>query len=438
MKKLDDKETFDSVKTGIIKNSDLPTKVIRENYKALFNHAKTLKLCGRATPESITDIRWVAKCFNKLKEFVQTYSGYTKDTTRRIQYETIAWILISINKKKHKEDSRWFWNQAMFLQDKIDKARDENLFTDDQLQNYVSYSEMLKTQQKWNKAWLQDPKNVKLNIYHLLLALNTLIPPMRKNYHDMEFWRKKEAPPVNETNYLWEQYPSRWTMVVNYDKVENKRRAKDYDRQEMKLEDEIEGVTNGKKLNEIINKSLVYLPRDYVLPGIRNKDAPMNRNSYDKAFQTIFNKKVTQNVIRKAYVNHFYGKSSLGVKKQIAYKMRHSVQVAEQSYQKINIPKAPKTSKKAKDASDNDEDDNDVEDNVNEPPAPRQPVPKPVAKRTYFDPSAYSKAYREKHPSKIKQQRADYYVKNKEKAFHNQMAFFASQFLVYRMPSYQD
>jgi len=77
--------------------------------------------------------------------------------------------------------------------------------------------------------------------------------------------------------------------------------------------------------------------------------------------------------------------------------------------------KHQKTSKKAKDASDNDEDDNDVEDNVNEPPAPRQPVPKPVAKRTYFDPAAYSKAYREKHPAKIKQQRADYYVKNKEK-----------------------
>ncbi len=121
---------------------------------------------------------------------------------------------------------------------------------------------------------------------------------------------------------------------------------------------------------------------------------------------------MTQNVIRKAYVNHFYGKSSLGVKKQIAFRMRHSVQVAEQSYQKINIPKAPKTPKKAKDASDNDD---NADDNVNEPPAPRQPVPKPVAKRTYFDPSAYSKAYREKHPEKIKKQRADYYVKNKEK-----------------------
>jgi hypothetical protein len=138
----------------------------------------------------------------------------------------------------------------------------------------------------------------------------------------------------------------------------------------------------------------------------------MNRNSYDKALQTIFNKKVTQNVIRKAWVNHWYGISSLGVKKQISFRMRHSVQVAEQSYQKINIPKPPKASKKAKDVSD---DDDNADDNVNEPPAPRQPVPKPVAKRTYFDPAAYSKAYREKHPAKIKQQRADYYVKNKEK-----------------------
>ena len=65
----------------------------------------------------------------------------------------------------------------------------------------------------------------------------------------MEFWRKKEAQPENETNYLWEQYPSRWKMVINYDKVENKRKAKGYDRQEFKIEDEIKGVTQGKKLN---------------------------------------------------------------------------------------------------------------------------------------------------------------------------------------------
>lgn len=419
VKKLDDKPTFDAIKTGITEYQNLPTDVIKKNYKALFNHAKGGTICDRRTKvTSITDITWVAKCFKQLKKFVQTYQGYTKDTTRRFQYETIAWILLSIDKHKYGEDSRWFWNEAMRLQDAIDKERDENLLTDDQLDNFVPYPALLKMQQKWHKAWLLDPKNKKNNLYHLLLALNTLIPPVRKNYHNMEFWRKKEAPPENDTNYLWEQYPSRWTIVLNYDKIENKRRAKGYDRQLIKIEDEIKGVTQGKKLNDIINKSLIHMPREYVLTGVRNTDSPMNRNSYDKALFTIFNKHVTQNLIRKAWVNYWYGRSSLGVKKQIASLMRHSVQVAEQSYTKINLKK-PKSSKKTKDVFDDESDDSDEY----ELPEPRPPVPKPQPKKEYFDPAKYSKEYRKKHPEKIKRQRAEYYQKNKTKVLRNKILY---------------
>jgi len=432
VKKLDDKPTFDAIQTGITEFQNLPTDVIKKNYRALYNHAKGGTVCDRRTKlRSISDITWVAKCFKQLKNFVQTHPGYTKDTTRRFQYETIAWILLSIDKHKHKEDSRWFWNEAMRLQDDIDKERDENLLSDDQLHNFVPYPDLLKEQQKWHKAWLLDPKNKKLNLYHLLLALNTLIPPVRKNYHEMEFWRKKEAPPENETNYLWEQYPSRWTMVINYDKVENKRKVKGYDRQEFKIEDEIKGVTQGKKLNEIINKSLIHYPREYVLTGIRTTDAPMNRNSYDKALFTIFKKHVTQNLIRKAYVNHFYGKVSLGVKKQIAFRMRHSVQVAEQSYQKINLPKKFK-SKSKKDVSESDDDDDGYE-----LPEPRPPVPKPQVKKEYFDPAKYSKEYRKKHPEKIKKQRAEYYQKNKGRVLRNKILWMLNVAQTVKHPTKQ-
>lgn len=415
VKKLDDKATFDAIKTGITKYQDLPTDVVKKQYKALFNHAKYENICDRRTTlDTLTDITWVSKCFNKLKTFVQTHTGYKKDSTRRFQYEAIAWILLSIDKQKHKEDSRWFWNEAIRLQNKIDEERDENLLNPEQLENFVRYPDLLKMQQKWHKAWLLEPKNIKLNIYHLLLALNTLIPPVRKNYHEMEFWRKKERPPENDTNYMWEQYQSRWTLVINYDKVENKRKAKDFDRQEFQIEDEIKGVTNGKQLNEIINKSLLHYPRDYVLTGIRNTNAPMNRNSYDKALFTIFDKHVTQNLIRKAWVNYWYGKVSLGVKKQIAFRMRHSVQVAEQSYKKINLPKS---NKKSKDLSEDDDDDYELP----EPRPPRPPVPEPQPKKEYFNPAAYSKAYRKKHPEKIKKQRAEYYQKNKERVLRNKI-----------------
>lgn len=39
VKKLDDKSTFDAIQTGITEYHNLPTAVIKKNYKALYNHA---------------------------------------------------------------------------------------------------------------------------------------------------------------------------------------------------------------------------------------------------------------------------------------------------------------------------------------------------------------------------------------------------------------
>lgn len=42
-------------------------------------------------------------------------------------------------------------------------------------------------------------------------------------------------------------------MVINADKIEAKRKSRDLPRQIMRLNDDIEGVTNGKRLNELIS-----------------------------------------------------------------------------------------------------------------------------------------------------------------------------------------
>ena len=79
---------------------------------------------------------------------------------------------------------------------------------------------------------MQKEIDKKLNIYHLILALNTYIPPLRLNLINMEFHRERKAPPSNiQTNYLWEKTTGKWVIVLNYDKIENKRQAKGYDRE---------------------------------------------------------------------------------------------------------------------------------------------------------------------------------------------------------------
>ena len=336
VKKLDDKPTYDAIVTNITDYNDLPTVNVKNIYRTLYNYSNNFKLCD--SQDTFNNILWIGDCFDKLKTFIQTNAGYKKDSSLRFQYEAIAWILLSIDKIKHKENSRWFWNEGLRIQTKINIDRDNNIMGVDQLCNYEPYTELQRVQRSLYETWLLDPNSQYKNTRALILALNVLVPPLRKNYHDMIIWRKSEPPPKNDNNYLWEEFPKRWTYVINYDKVENKRRAKNLPRQTFAIDDEISGVTNGKMLNNIINKSLIYYPREYLLTGTCKTGSPMSSHMYGFTISKIFKKNVSQNLIRKAYINHFYDKHSICIKREIAKRMRHSVEVAEQSYRKINVP----------------------------------------------------------------------------------------------------
>lgn len=119
----------------------------------------------------------------------------------------------------------------------------------------------------------------------------------------------------------------------------------------MRLSDDIPDVTNGKLLNEIINESLKYAPRNYVLIGVKSKEA-MGASGYDAALAAMFSpKRPTQNTLRKAYINYWHRKElSTGKLKDIAFRMRHTLFVAMESYRKINAGgelKSPPTDEKA-------------------------------------------------------------------------------------------
>jgi len=72
----------------------------------------------------------------------------------------------------------------------------------------------------------------------------------------------------------------------------------------MNLDDEIEGVTNGRKLQEIINMSLKYAPRNWVLIGVKTKEP----------LRVMFNpQQPRQNLLRKSYVNFTHRLKSMAV-----------------------------------------------------------------------------------------------------------------------------
>ena len=65
-------------------------------------------------------------------------------------------------------------------------------------------------------------------------------------------------------------------------------------------------MTDGQKLNEIINKSLLYAPRNYPLIGLKTHEM-MSASGYDSALREMFKpKQPRQNIIRKAFINYWH------------------------------------------------------------------------------------------------------------------------------------
>ena len=106
------------------------------------------------------------------------------------------------------------------MQQIIDKAGEDSEMTDQEKKNFVPYEDIVTVRDRLHAEWLADPKNLRLHMFQLILALNTMIPPLRLNWVDMEVWphrlvngvpRKPAVtgpPPDNvKTNYLWEITP---------------------------------------------------------------------------------------------------------------------------------------------------------------------------------------------------------------------------------------
>jgi hypothetical protein len=223
----------------------------------------------------------------------------------------------------------------------------KGVLTEEQLKNFVSYPEMISKRDDLYKVWQQDLKNVKWNLWHLVAAINTLVPPLRLTAIEMKVIRTLKQPPDDENNYIWEYRDQAYAMVINYDKIENKRRksaeqhGKSSHRDILSLDSELPGLKGqGKILNRIITQSLEAHPRKYLFSGIRNQGEQMSATSYQHILKSMFApKNLTQTMVRKAFVNYFY-RSGLGYAEltQLAGRMRHSVHIAHQAYLKTNIP----------------------------------------------------------------------------------------------------
>ena len=452
VKKLDDPTEFAAIKTGI-KTVGTLKKHEQERWNVWYNHFYGL---GQLVPPTKGSIQWVADHYITIEKYIRdTYvEPIYKPSTLRNHLEGLANILLAIDKTKFKEVVRPYYNLGLSLQQIIDKSGEESVFSDKELENFVTYDELVTKRDSLEKEWMEEPKDLKLNMFHLLLSINTYVPPLRLDWIEMNIYppRLKEGaiikkrvdpstlppPPENNENYLWEEKEGQWSLVINSDKIENKRKSKDLPCQIMRLNDDIPAVTNGARLNELINLSLTYAPRDYVLIGVRTKTM-MGESGYNSALSSMFApRKPTQNVLRKAYINHWHGQNlSTGKLKEIAFRMRHTLGVAMGSYRKINASgdiKSPPFEVKEPLIP-------EMERLAIVPPIeiktlpivepPKVPLPV-LPRRAKYNPVEYSRNYREYHKAELDRKRREEYERNTHKVLRQKLIYHLNRGLTTR------
>lgn len=343
---LDNPEQFDSIKTGLKTITSLKEHE-QNTYSALYN-----KIGYTFENARKGQLDWVGRHYKELIKYVK--DNYDKGNTIRNKLEGIAHMLLAIDKHHFKEDVRRIFNETLAIQKKVDQVRDLSLLTPAELEDYVPYPYLMEKFNQLTRLRIENRKDLKLNMYHLLIAVNVLIPPLRRNWSGMEVWPHRKVdgrlrkitpelrsipPPEDDINYLWEQAPGDFAICLNSDKIENMRKSKDIPRQIIELKIEIEGVTRGADLNSWLRMSLEDVPRNYVLIGVRSK-AAMIDSSYDQALASMFTPRApTQNLMRKIYVNYWWKQNlSAQQRNDMAFRMRHTPNVAMSSYLKINAP----------------------------------------------------------------------------------------------------
>mgnify|MGYP000953999649 FL=1 len=418
---LDDEAVFDAIVTNVTKTSHVK-KVTKDHYEQWWRWLKQHPLKGIKISKKIDDLTWVGKYAKQVQKFIgDKYAGKVpgRETlyapnTKKIHLTALAHVLLAIDKDKFKEFTRPLWNESLQIAVTNEEEKEENTMTESERKNWVCFSELETRRDAMIKEWKKDEKNTrtekarKHHMYSLILAFNTYIPPLRLDLLEMEIWKEQKPPPAQGVNaYLWQKKKGSWTIVINHDKVTHHGEKINLPRAEFDIEKDIPGVTKGKAMNDLINASLKVWKRDYVLMQVRDKNTPMRQSGYDSALKWMFKgRSPKQNILRKSFVNHFYGKMiSTKLKKQMAERMRHSVEVAMRDYFKVE----------AVEMCENVE----FEEPEPEPEARPIEIAKAPAKekrkkveptrRTYFNPRDYAKKYREKHKDKLEKQRKENY-----------------------------
>jgi len=324
IKKISNENVFGAIKTGITDIKEMPL-IIQKTYNNWMNRMDIRE----------KNMLWVGDDPYAIIDMIK--KSNLKMTSKRIHFESLANILLAIDKNKFKNFVKNLYTVGIVIQQNVPQG--ENEMTESETKNYVSYEDICNVRNS-----IHHNISLKNNIIHLILSLNTYIPPLRLDYLGMEVKYSKEPPSLNDktkTNYWWiDENTDNMSIVLNKDKV---------GRGILPIKDFVSKFShltyiNGYEIKKIVEESLHLYPRTYLLCSPKNKDVPLGMTTYNSLIRQVLHKDAKQNIFRKAFINYWHDSKQMlnhSELKIIAEYMRHSLSTAMSTYKKIILPNHP-------------------------------------------------------------------------------------------------
>ena len=348
-----------------------------------------------AGKKSMNDLRWVRQNHQKISNYIEKqYSKPSQINSRKSHYSALAVVFreVEIDPKLQK----LYATIATQLNALHNKQAENQQLSERQKVNWRSWDEIVGLRDELAKQKTQSHTSLR---NYLIVALNTLTPPLRGTIRDMPINK-----PSDTTNWLELNDKGNAFYHINHDKVSSKM-GKDT-------------IELTKEATDVLRESLEQWPRAYVLG---NSKIP------ESTYQGILRKTlhVGINNFRNSYITNWARKKrTIASQKALARLMRHSYGSQQLFY--------------SKHIDDNDEYEPEAEEKYErkEPAIVRAKLPpriiKVKAKRpdvvyiheepkhqvdiepTSFDRSRWSREYAIKNKDKVKARIKAYFLKHKD------------------------
>lgn len=323
---------------------------------------------ARIPNSNLIDFKWVIDNHKRIDTWIK--KSYEKNNSLKVHYSVLTKYLKLGNSPLWKTYSA----KSTEYDNKAKEHSKEQVFDEHEQQNWVSQDTIVKTRDGY-----KNYQNIKDMFAYLILSLYTYQPPIRSDYANMQLFKGSvEKVPEDKQNYFVRDKGG-YTIIINQDKVSGRKKGT-----EIQLTED---------LTDIIDNSLKFYPRTYLLSQQRDPNKPLNyRALINILYQVFYPKRPGIDVLRSSYITNFYASNpNLKAREAVANLMRHSVNTQDREYYK---PKAIAKPVKLSDL-------------------PVEPVElKTLAKQPGWNQKSYMQQYYKEHKNDIGKQQETYYKNN--------------------------